>query len=216
MPAPAWFYPLPKAIPTFHPSALPSRQWGGGGWREEGSSGTIRRGLVMVTQRWPDSAPFQHAGLGFSSSFKPFFHHALPSPSPSPCQDSLVPLHRCILGGARPWAHFGEWAPGRSSRAPQILLPPCAAGAAALPPPHSCVTVGLGWVRRARRAPHIPFLPLDILALHLYEDEDGGKHYRLPNCDHAWLLRSTCTASTGLISNWANFSFFKNIFSFPP
>lgn len=58
MPAAVWFYPLPKAIPTVHPSALPKRRWGGGGWREEGSSGTIQRGLVMVTQRWPDSALF--------------------------------------------------------------------------------------------------------------------------------------------------------------
>lgn len=98
---PGFFYPLPTAIPTFHPSAFPSRRWGGGGWREEGSSGTIQRGLVMVTQRWPDSALFPaplHPGLGFSSSFKSFFHHPLPFPSPSPCQDSFEPLHRCVLG----------------------------------------------------------------------------------------------------------------------
>lgn len=42
-------------------------------------------------------APLQ-PGLGFSSSSKSFFHHPLPSPSLSPCQDSFVPLHRCVLG----------------------------------------------------------------------------------------------------------------------
>lgn len=58
-------------------------------------------------------APLQ-PGLGFSSSSKSFFHHLLPSPSLSPCQDSFVPLHRCVLG-CRSWARFGVWVPGRSS-----------------------------------------------------------------------------------------------------
>lgn len=121
MPAPAWFYPLPKAIPTFHPSALPSRRWGGGGWREEGSSGTIQRGLVMVTQRWPGSALFppcweHRCNLGWD--FHPPLNHfsiipCLPRafrPARTPSCPSIG-----VFWGCRSWARFGVWVPGRSS-----------------------------------------------------------------------------------------------------
>lgn len=91
-----------------------------------------------------------HPGLGFSSSFKSFFHHPLPSPSASPYQDSFVPLLGCVLGVHVLGHILGCGYQDVHPRAPQILLPPCAAGAAALPPPHSCVTVGPRWVRRAR------------------------------------------------------------------
>lgn len=174
MPAPAWFYPLPKAIPTFHPSALPSRRWGGGGWREEGSSGTIQRGLVMVTQRWPGSALFptcweHRCNLGWD------FHPPLNHFSIIPCLPRALRPARTpscpsigVFWGAGPGHVLGCGYQDVHPRAPQILVPPRTAGAAALPPPHSCVTVGPGWVRRARRAPHIPFLPHDILGFHLY------------------------------------------------
>lgn len=109
-------------------------------------------------------APLQ-PGLGFSSSFKSLFHHCLPSLSPSPCQDSFEPLRGCVLGVHVLGHVLGCGYQDVHPRAPQILFPPRTAGAAALPLPHSCVTVGPGWVRRA---PHIPFLPHDILGFHLY------------------------------------------------
>lgn len=151
------FTRVPKAIPTFHPlcfakQAVGRRRMEGGRLQRDNPAGpgdgdAAVAGLSSVPSVL--GAPL-HPGLGFSSSSKSFFHHPLPSPSPSPCQDISVPLHRRVLGVPVLRHILGCGYQDVHPRAPQILLPSCAAGAAALPPPHSCVTVGPGWVRRAR------------------------------------------------------------------